>query len=427
VITMIEKIRDEIEDISIIDTHEHICDRMREDFTLTKSKWDLFTLLKDSYVIDDLGSAGMPVTEQVIRETNPEKNWNYFKDHLPKVKNTSYYRNLISGIRELFEIESVDITEDNWREISERISEVSRRKDWNRYVLKERANVELALLDTGWDVTDYLMDRECFVPLLRIDPFLCGWDIDFNYRYCPSIRVIAERLRVPIDDFDDYLAFVEKGITNSIEKGGICIKLGVAYTRSLEFERVEEDEASRIFDKPDVTEGEAKRFEDFMVRYTAERSVDYELPIQIHTGIQARGMNILTNSNPLKLNPLLMDYPDAKFILFHGGYPFLFETGTLAKMFPNVFLDTCWIPLISTDAMRRCLDEWLDLVPANKFMWGGDTVNVVECYGHTRLVRKLVSEVLSSKVKKGDLKVDDAVDFSKMMFRENALDLFRLR
>ena len=145
---MIERIRDEIEGISIIDTHEHITDRMREDYALTKSKWDLFTLLKDSYIIDDQGSAGMPVTEQVIRKTNPEKNWKYFKGHPPKVRNTSYYRCLLSCIRELFEIESEDITDENWREISNRISEVSNRKDWNRYALKERAYVELVLLDT---------------------------------------------------------------------------------------------------------------------------------------------------------------------------------------------------------------------------------------------------------------------------------------
>ena len=428
---MNERIKDAVDEISIVDTHEHTTDRLSLDLSLKKSEWDLFLLFKDTYVKDDFRSAGMVFSDHVIKETNPEKNWLYFKDYLPKVRNTSYYRNLMSGVRELFGLDFDELNENNWREVSGRITEVSGRTGWDRYVLKERANIELALLDRAWKVTnltDFSMDRECFVPLLRIDPFLCGWDIDHVYDfYYYSVRDIAESLNTTIEDFDDYLGFVDMAIRNSIDKGAVCMKLGVAYYRPLVFEEVDEEEAARTFNRSDVNDAEAKRFEDFMMRFFVEKSIEYELPIQIHTGIQAGGQNILSNSNPLNLNPLFMDYPDAKFILFHGGYPFIFEAGTLAKMFPNVYIDSCWLALISTEAMKRSLSEWLDLVPANKIMWGGDTINVIEAFAHAKLIRKLVSEVLSDKVAKGDFKVDDALDIARMLLRENAIEIFRLK
>ena len=44
-----------------------------------------------------------------------------------------------------------------------------------------------------------------------------------------------------------------------------------------------------------------------------------------------------------------------------------------------------------------------------------------------KLIRKLVSEFLSDKVARGDLKVEDALDIARMLLRENAIEIFRLK
>ncbi|MCY1719450.1 amidohydrolase family protein [Prolixibacteraceae bacterium Z1-6] len=57
-----------------------------------------------------------------------------------------------------------------------------------------------------------------------------------------------------------------------------------------------------------------------------------------------------------------------KFILFHGAYPFGGELASLAKNFRNVYIDLCWLYIISPTYSRRYLHEWLETIPANKII-----------------------------------------------------------
>ena len=69
---------------------------------------------------------------------------------------------------------------------------------------------------------------------------------------------------------------------------------------------------------------------------------------------------------------LFIEYREAKFDLFHGGYPYTGELLALAKNFPNVYLDLCWLHIISPTAAVCMLHEAIETVPVNKiFAFGG--------------------------------------------------------
>ena len=156
-------------------------------------------------------------------------------------------------------------------------------------------------------------------------------------------------------------------------------------------------------------------------------AIENELPIQLHTGLQEGNENIITNSNPAHLINLFIEYREAKFDLFHGGYPYIHEFATLTKNFANVTADITWLPIISPEIARQLLHELIETVPGNKIMaFGGDSMTVEMAYGHAMMARQLVTRVLSEKIAEGYLNEDEAVVLARRMLRDNPASLFKL-
>jgi predicted TIM-barrel fold metal-dependent hydrolase len=120
-------------------------------------------------------------------------------------------------------------------------------------------------------------------------------------------------------------------------------------------------------------------------------------------------------------------YPDTKFIIFHGGFPWTGECAALAKMFPNVYLDLVWLPQISREEAVHAIDVMLDCVPYNKFFWGGDCRFIEESVGSAEFARDVVSEVLANRIKRGLLTEEVAMEILDRIFRENAIEVFKLK
>jgi predicted TIM-barrel fold metal-dependent hydrolase len=163
-----------------------------------------------------------------------------------------------------------------------------------------------------------------------------------------------------------------------------------------------------------------------MFHWIIQKSIHYDLPIQIHTGYLAGNGNNLENGKPVKLNNLFLKYPEARFVLFHGGYPWTGEYAALGKMFPNVYLDIVWLPQISREKAVLALDEMLDCVPYNKFFWGGDCAFIEESVGSLEYGKEVLAEVLASRIERGLLTDDVAFDIVKKVLRENAVEVFNL-
>ena len=73
-----------------------------------------------------------------------------------------------------------------------------------------------------------------------------------------------------------------------------------------------------------------------------ESSARHGLPFQIHTG-----HGRIQGSNPMNLVDLIAANPRTKFILFHGGFPWVGETGIiLMRHSSHVWLDSVWMPTL---------------------------------------------------------------------------------
>ncbi len=409
--------------IPLIDTHEHI----KPEATLAGRTWSLFDFL-EHYVSSDLVSAGMSreALEKLRQPDNGlslEERWNLMAPYWPFAKTTGYGRAMTAYMRDLFGID--DINETTWAELSRRINDARSRPGWYRTVLKDKANIDCSLVIT-WPGEPVAVDRAFF----RAVPILDHYAI-------PGTRAELEQLEkeaaCSIQTLDQLLAAQETMLDAFTRQGIAAVKIFLAYRRTLRFDRVSKTEAARVFDRiwlsqtQDLAFDDLKPLQDFMTRTLIGRAAERGLPIQIHTGLQEGNGNYLANSNPTLLTNVIMEFSDARFDLFHAGYPFTGELAAMAKYFPNVSADLCWVQAISPHVFKRTLHEWLDTIPANKIFAGGGDSNYVEgAYGHCTLARRLVAEVLAERVEQGAMDRAGALWYAGRILRENAREFFPL-
>ncbi|HLN32596.1 MAG TPA: amidohydrolase family protein [Gemmataceae bacterium] len=170
---------------------------------------------------------------------------------------------------------------------------------------------------------------------------------------------------------------------------------------------------------PPLKAEDIRAFEDFIFWQLTALSARYGLPFQIHTG-DAR----IEGSNPMLLVDLIHANPQTKFILFHGGYPWISETEAIAMRYSHVWVDSCWLPTINYSMAKRAYHEWLDVIPSNRIFWGADRNHAEGIYGATEFTRRCLAEVLAEKADRGDLHEDYALRIGKQILRENAFALF---
>ena len=149
-------------------------------------------------------------------------------------------------------------------------------------------------------------------------------------------------------------------------------------------------------------------------------SATHDLPFQIHTG-----HGPLQGSNPLLLVDLIEANPKTKFILFHGGYPWVGETGAIVlRHGRHVWVDSVWLPTISYRHGQAGVPR----------VAGGHAVGPDPVGGRLQPRRgdlrgdrgdaPLLAEVLAEKVDRGDLTEEHALRIGRQILRDNALALF---
>jgi len=297
----------------------------------------------------------------------------------------------------------------------------------------EKAGFETMFVDQYWAPFNIELDPRYFTLVFNINNMVSATtQRTMKYREdTPSsqnLYKLAEEEVYSIKTLDDYLAFAGHLLKKFKDHRAVCLKNSMAYGRTLFYEDVPYEKAKVLFsqDSSSLSQDEKKALEDFMFHWICEKSIELDLPIQIHTGYLAGNGNNLENGRPIKLNNVFLKHRKAKFSLFHGGYPWVGEFVALGKMFPNVYLDLVWLPQISREAAVRGLDEMLDCVPYNKFFWGGDCHFIEETTGSLEFGKSVVAEVLAKRMNRGLLTEEVAKDIARRIFRDNAIQFFKL-
>lgn len=426
-------IKEAVDKVRIVDTHEHL---LQEKERIAK-KPDLFEILLAQYTSSDLVSSGMSLEElEKVRDSrlSLEERWKIFKPFWEMIQNTGYTRAINIAARDLYGVDG--ISEDTYKKLASRMEEANK-SGLYQWILKDKSGIDVSILDSlSAPLED--VDRRFFAPVARFDDFVMARErMDFE--------ALGKRCGKPIHSFSDLIQALELEF-NKASKMIVGVKIGLAYMRKLRFDKISQREAEEVFanifnqeffrlEKPitlnsrEVPEGlslkETTPLQDFMVHKIIQLAEEKSIPIQIHTGIQEGNENIITNSNPTLLINLFREYKEVRFDIFHGSYPYTGELTALAKTFQNVYIDMCWLHIISPYRARQALAEWLDTVPWNKiFGFGGDYIHAEGVYGHSMIARENISRVLTEKVEEGSLTEKQAVHLAQKLLRDNAYEFF---
>ena len=230
---------------------------------------------------------------------------------------------------------------------------------------------------------------------------------------------------------------MEKHFQLALKLGMVTVKSTLRMSGTCTFEETTAADASADFERLVRGEGvvtdEKKRLErrpfralsNHMYHHLIQLADAHKMPVQMHTGLQAGNGNYVQHTNPAHSPMCLLRYPRVQFDIFHIGYPYYHETTVLGKTFPNVFVDYCWMHIVSPSAARAALHEMLDSVPANKiFGFGGDYRYPELSYAHLVMARKNIARVLAERVEDSAMTEEEAAEMAKWLLHDNPARLF---
>ncbi len=422
-----KRIKNEVYNLWIINTHEHLS---QEEHALNMPSD--FNVFFKTYQTSDMISAGMEVYTEprwlvVIQKLESkdigiDEKWSYIKDVWEETTTTAFGRAVLISIKDLYGID--DLNENTYKELCTRIEKVHKKDYYYDYVLREKAKIDINI-QVGEINSKY--DPKFFRHLVETSPMV-------NFKNFNQISSFIKEYQLPdINTLADLEKALESAFQQGIENGAVGIKTLSAYHRTIQYDDVPREKAEEILIEMKADPGKslpddaAKQLEDFLFYRILSLCEKYDLPIQIHTGIQTFNGNWLANANPLLLTNTIMRFPKVKFLLLHSGYPYGGEIAALAKMFTNVYIDMTWTPLISPSYAVRYLQEYIETVPQNKIMaFGGDCNTVEGTYSASILARDVVVQALVPIVRNRYLSEEEAIVLARKILRENAVKIYKL-
>jgi hypothetical protein len=411
--------------MEVIDTHEHVLpesDRVHLPV-------DFFTLVSH-YAVGDLISAGLPAADRAIlnkADADAKDKWRVFEPFWRYTRNTGYGEALRITIREIYGVDPISAA--TIVKINDAIR--SRNKPGlYRDVLKGRCHIRFALNDQYWEPAPTAVDPEFFALAQKFDTLVTPITPEGLHR-------LEALTGLSITNLAGLKKAMEQQFQRALQLKMATIKTTIAYERDLYFPDTTVADASADFDNlargKGVEEDEKRRLEhrpfralsNHMFHHLTQLAEAHGVPMQIHTGLQAGNGNYVAHAQPSQLSNVLLRYPRVKFDIFHIGFPYQHEVTVLAKTFPNVYADFCWMHIVSPSAARAALHEMLDSVPTNKiFGFGGDYRYPELTYGHLVIARRNIARVLAERVQDGACTEQEAFDTARGLLYDNPAQLF---
>ena len=417
-----EIINAHINQIQLIDTHEHLIDESeRLDCMKPFIQCDDWTTIFGLYSKFDFVSSGMSKNEIdsiSSQETNPIEKWKIIQLYWDSIKYTGYGQVIQHTINELYGISKLE--EKRIPELQERYINY-RKKGFYEETLK-RANIKSCIVNPPGR------------PFKETElPDLLYQDINASGMIRMDVEQMNENILSKISDLSDWLEIINWWF-NKYSDVAVGVKIGLAYFRRLDFEKTDIEIAASLFSKKvsgqGLTENEEKILQDYLFWYVVNLATKNKLPVKLHTGHQA--MNNFMNLENVMFNPadcanLCRISPDTKFIFFHISYPYYEPMISLTKHYSNAIIDMCWSWTINPIASIEFLKKYIMTSPINKLIvFGGDDLYIENLIGHAKLARKGISLALSELIKDKWISEKDAIEIANRIMWKNVKKIYEI-
>lgn len=358
---------------------------------------------------------------------------------------SSEYSRLMKALKDLYGFGQNSLTSEDCEELTSRILE-SRKKGLEAVL--DKAGIEIALVNTC-ELRPELDPRrfrwvpfadQFLYPLKRSNTYLrskASWKFE---RFEKELDFAYQKAAVKPETLEDYVSFVEDQLKEYRKRGAVGVKLWSAFFRSLSFRNGVESGAKEVFSKYSskrkIKEEQYTKLQDFIAFKILSSCAELGLPVHVHVGFGlATKVISLGFSSPLNLENIVQheDLEKLKVVLIHGGYPYVRESGSLAGMNDNVFIDFSWLPvLIPPHDLSYILREWIAWKLDEKLLFGTDAVDTpwatdeLLCVYGAEQARDALTLALSGMVTDSLLTDEEATKIAERAMRENALEIYGL-
>lgn len=405
-----EKLIEAMGEMTIIDAHEHLGpERLRIEMPV-----DALCLF-GHYCRTDVLCAGMTAEDydRLFDASIPlEERWALFRPILPQIRHCSYTRPAFEAAREFYGFD--DINDETYRPLSERMAAENRPGIYRR-ILRDKCRIETALTQCG----QIVFEDGLLTPLLHMA----------IYAEVDTLEQIEERsaeLCLPVTTLDDYIALARAGLERWKAQGMVGIKMVSNPSVGAPKDAKKAARALAIIrGGGELDPDHRAAFYAFVMHEMLDMCAELDLVVAVHTGMWGDFRTL----DPQWMIPILPQHPETRFDLYHMGMPWVRVAGVIGKNNPNAWMNLCWTHIISPRMTVGALDEYIDLIPLNKIIgFGGDYSSrcVEKVFGHLKMAREDIAEVLARRVDEGRMGLDEAVEICRLWLYENPKQLYRL-
>jgi predicted TIM-barrel fold metal-dependent hydrolase len=413
---------------SFVDTHEHLSDeseRLNGNYCREWGRGDDWSILFTVYADSDVRSAGISEKEYdefFSSKVDPLKKWDFLSPYWGSMKNTGYGQAVRIAMKELYGVD--ELCAGTVKQVQAGYEKTCR-SGFYRRILCDLAKIESCQVNSGDGFHESNMPE-----LLMQDIGIVGMFSGLNFE-------LAKPTGVKVSCLSDWHKVIDWWF-GKYGKYAVAVKSQDAYSRNIDYEQVEAAKVEPIFKKRLAKETlnaeEKKTLEDHLFWYSVNKATESELPVKLHTGYYAKwGDNkarmplSCVAKNPSSATDLCRKSPETRFVFMHICYPYYEEMITVAKHYPNAYIDMCWAWIINPVGSKDFLKKYLVTAPANKILtFGGDYGPVEAVLGHAVIARRGIGLALSELVEEGWLSLDDALEVTEPIMHGNARRIFNL-
>ncbi len=423
--SLVSGILREIEKLPVIDAHEHL---WSEKERLSFEGMDIFRLLTP-FVVDDLVSAGAPPSLRGLWSVGPmdglprrpsmtqDEIWQAIAPYWKAVGQTSHTQSFKHSLKILFGVDN--ITADNFRGLSQKIAEHATSGLYKK-ILEDTCGIrcQIAVKSINWH--GIIPPEGIGRWIMHMWPFAC-------WNSAADARQLEKDTKTTIRSFKD----ADDVLFATMEKAKRAGYVGIKTARGIDqpIGKVDPSNAAGTFEKmlrlpshEALSAAERQQLNDHCLYRLFEAARLNDLTVAVHT------TGFPDNNSCTNLVDAFKSFPDVRFDLYHGSMPQTREIGRLAKTFPNVFLNMCWMPAVSRTMAVNALQEWLDMVPLNKIIgFGGDCFYVEAVPGALALAREVIAETLAARIRAGLITETEAIEIARRLLFDNPNEIYRLK
>ncbi|MEM0172701.1 MAG: hypothetical protein QW213_07410 [Thermoproteota archaeon] len=416
-----KKIRNELEDIPIVDIHTHLN-------PLQLKSNDLSEVVLYHYIATELVTSGMP--QEILSIKDPDERVRRSLPFLKNIKNTSTFWALKRILSKLFNFDE-ELSENTFNKLQERFQAFEKNLNGVNF-LKEKVKIKKAFLTLQFSDINTTFDSSFFTGSLRIEKL--SKDISLE-----DLRKLEEIFSLEVKNSKD----LREGISIVFEKfknklSSVAISLNPS---ELILEDYEEKQVDDTISK--VKSGKQLSFEgkvyllSFVVneflKLLKDSKVTFQLMLSVErpvVGASPPDYAIVVNEPKqlLSLCSLFHKYKEVKFDLISASKVQTHEIDVVTKNYPNVFSSGFWWYSYYPSIMEERTVEKLQMLPMNKWCAFFSDAYVPEwSYGKAQLTKYQLAITLTNLVEREYFSKDLAVEVAENLLYKNAIDIYNLK